>query len=611
MSARVRAPELRGRGWLNTGGQQLTLADLRGKITIADFWTFCCINCLHVLDELRPIEEKYADVLVVIGVHSPKFEHEKDPDALAAAVERYGVQHPVLDDPELDMWQQYAARAWPTLAVIDPEGYVVATMAGEGHAEGLVRLIDDLIATHEAKGTLHRGDGPYVPPAEPRTTLRFPGKAVTLPDGGLLVSDSARHRVVELADDGETVVRAIGTGSRGRADGAADAATFSEPQGLCLLPSHVAEVAGYHLVVADTVNHLLRGVRLNTGEVVTVAGTGRQWRSTVDDHPHDALSIDLSSPWDLAWYDDQVIVAMAGIHQLWWFDPIKRTAGMYAGTTVEALRDGPLTEAWLAQPSGLSVSADGARLWIADSETSAIRYVENGTMGTVVGQGLFDFGHVDGPAAQALLQHPLGVCALPDGSVLIADTYNGAVRRYDPATDLVSTVAAGLGEPSDLVLTPDGAVLVVESAAHRVTRLAPGALSAAGAQTVDGPRHRTERKPTDLAAGEVVLDVVFTPAPGQKLDETYGPSTRLVVSASPPELLVEGAGTGTELSRRLVVDGSVPGGVLQVTAQAATCDADVEHAACHLTRQDWGVPVRVVADGTARLPLVLRGLDAG
>ncbi|MDG4794823.1 NHL domain-containing thioredoxin family protein [Micromonospora sp. WMMD1082] len=611
MSARVRAPELRGRGWLNTGGRELTLADLRGKIAIADFWTFCCINCLHVLDELRPLEEKYADVLVVIGVHSPKFEHEKDPEALAAAVERYGVHHPVLDDPELDMWQQYAARAWPTLAVIDPEGYVVATMAGEGHAEGLARLIDDLIATHEAKGTLHRGDGPYVPPVEPQTTLRFPGKAVALPDGGLLVSDSARHRVVELAADGETVVRTIGTGSRGRADGPAGAATFSEPQGLCLLPPHVAEVAGYDLVVADTVNHLLRGVRLATGEVVTVAGTGRQWRSTVDDHAHDALSVDLSSPWDLAWYDDKLVVAMAGIHQLWWFDPIKRTAGMYAGTTVEALRDGPLAEAWMAQPSGLAASADGTRLWVADSETSAIRYVENSVMGTAVGQGLFDFGHVDGPAAQALLQHPLGVLALPDGSVLIADTYNGAVRRYDPATDRVATVASDLAEPSDLVLTPDGAVLVVESAAHRITRLAPGALSAAGADTVDGPRHRTERQPTDLAAGQVLLDVIFTPAPGQKLDETFGPSTRLVVSASPPELLVEGAGSGTELSRRLVIDGSVTEGVLQVTAQAATCDADVEHAACHLTRQDWGVPVRVVADGAARLPLVLRGLDAG
>ncbi|TDB70117.1 NHL domain-containing thioredoxin family protein [Micromonospora sp. KC721] len=609
MSARVRAPELRGRAWLNTGGKSLQLADLRGRITILDFWTFCCINCLHVLDELRPLEEKYADVLVVIGVHSPKFEHEKDPDALAAAVERYGVHHPVLDDPELDMWQQYAAKAWPTLAVVDPEGYVVATMAGEGHAEGLARLVDDLIATHEAKGTLRRGNGPYVPPAEPDTTLRFPGKAVVLDGGNLLVSDSARHSLVELAPDGEQLLRRIGSGARGCADGPADTASFTEPQGLCLLPAHTAEIAGYDLLVADTVNHLLRGVKLATGEVVTVAGTGRQWRGTVDDHAHDALSVDLSSPWDLAWYDDRVVVAMAGIHQLWWFDPVKRTAGMYAGTTVEALRDGPLTEAWLAQPSGLSVSADGSRLWIADSETSAVRYVQNGVMGTAVGQGLFDFGHVDGPAGRALLQHPLGVLALPDDSVLIADTYNGAVRRFDPATDQVTTVADGLAEPSDLVLTADGGVLVVESAAHRVTRLAPGALSAAGANTVDGPRHRLERRPTDVAAGEVVLDVVFTPAPGQKLDDTYGPSTRLVVSASPPDLLLDGAGTSTELSRRLVVNGAVAQGVLQVTAQAATCDVDVEHAACHLTRQDWGVPVRVVKGGAARVPLVLRGLD--
>ncbi|MEH1014847.1 NHL domain-containing thioredoxin family protein [Micromonospora sp. CPCC 206060] len=609
MSARVRAPELRGRGWLNTGGKDLSIADLRGRITILDFWTFCCINCLHVLDELRPLEEKYGDVLVVIGVHSPKFEHEKDPDALAAAVERYGVHHPVLDDPELRMWQQYAARAWPTLCVVDPEGYVVATMAGEGHAEGLSRLIDELITTHEAKGTLHRGDGPYVPPGEPATTLRFPGKAVALDDGGLLVSNSARHSIVELDADGETVRRRIGSGGRGRTDGSAGTARFSEPQGLCRLPAHTAEVAGYDVVVADTVNHLLRGIRLVTGEVVTVAGTGRQWRSTVDDHAHDALSVDLSSPWDVAWYDNRVVIAMAGIHQLWWFDPIRRTAGMYAGTTVEALRDGPLAEAWMAQPSGLSVSADGNRLWIADSETSALRYVENGTMGTTVGQGLFDFGHVDGPADSALLQHPLGVCALPDGSVLIADTYNGAVRRFDPAGGTVATVVDGLAEPSDIVLTADGGVVVVESAAHRLTRLAPGALSAAGVR-VDGPRHRTERPPTDVAAGELTLDVIFTPAPGQKLDETYGPSTRLEVSASPPELLREGAGTGTDLSRRLVVDGAVPGGVLQVTAQAATCDVDNEHGACHLTRQDWGVPVRVVPGGAARLPLVLRGLDA-
>jgi len=172
--ARVRAPELTGRAWLNTGGQK---PDLKGRIVLLDFWTFCCINRLHVIEELRPLEEKYHDVLVVVGVHSPKFEHEKDPEALRAAVERYGVNHPVLDDPDLNMWQQYAAKAWPTLTVVDPEGYVVASMAGEGHAEGLARLIDELVEAHTAKGTLRRGDAAPVPRPDPRWYRRIPTPA--------------------------------------------------------------------------------------------------------------------------------------------------------------------------------------------------------------------------------------------------------------------------------------------------------------------------------------------------------------------------------------------------------------------------------------------------
>jgi thiol-disulfide isomerase/thioredoxin len=606
VTARVRAPELRGREWLNTGGAPLTLAQLRGKIVLLDFWTFCCINCLHVIEELRPLEKRYGDVLVTIGVHSPKFEHEKDPAALKAAVERYGVDHPVLDDVDMNMWRQYAARAWPTLNVIDPEGYVVAAMAGEGHAEGLARLIDELVATHEQKGTLRRGDAPVTREPHADTPLRFPGKAIALPDGSLLVSDSAHHSIVEVGPDDETIVRRIGSGERGRTDGATP--SFDEPGGLCQLPPHVAEIAGYDVVVADTVNHLLRGLKLSTGAVTTVAGSGKQWRGPVDFDPHDSLIVDLSSPWDLAWYDDKVIVAMAGIHQLWWFDPVKRTAGVYAGTTVESLRDGALDEVWMAQPSGLSAAPDGSRLWIADSESSAVRWVEGGQMHTAVGQGLFDFGHMDGPAAEALLQHPLGVLALADGSVLVADTYNGAVRRIADGT--VSTVVDGLAEPSDLVLSASGDVVVVESAAHRLTRLAPGTLEAAGIN-VAGTRLRTERPPTMLAPGEVVLDLIFTPAPGQKLDESFGPSTRLEVSAAPPELLVEGAGVTTELRRRLVLSPDVAGGVLQVVAQAATCDSEAEFPACHLTRQDWGVPIRVVADGEQRLPLILRGLDDG
>jgi len=594
----VRAPELAGRpgrAWLNTGGRDLSLADLRGKVVLLDFWTFCCINCLHVLDELRPLEEAYADVLVTVGVHSPKFEHEADPAALAAAVERYGVHHPVLDDPELVTWQQYAVRAWPTLVVVDPEGYVVAQHSGEGHAHALTALVGELVREHEAKGTLNRGDGPYVAPPPPATALRFPGKALALPGGTLLVSDSGHHSLVELAADGESVLRRIGSGERGLADGGPEGARFSEPQGLCLLPAEVRDQVGYDVVVADTVNHALRGLRLADGVVTTVAGTGRQWMQG-------SGTDDLSSPWDVAWFGGRVVVAMAGIHQLWSFDPATSEVAVLAGTTNEGLRDGPAADAWFAQTSGLAAAGD--RLWLADSETSSLRHLVDGVVTTDVGTGLFDFGHVDGPAGFALLQHPLGVTALPDGSVAVSDTYNGAVRRFDPASGQVSTLLTGLAEPSAAVLV-DGDLVVVESAAHRLTRLRlPDE-----ALVVDGAARRAHRPVTEVAPGEVDLEVVFTPPAGQKLDERYGPATRLVVTSTPPGLLREGEGRGEGLTRRLVLDAHVGDGVLHVAAMAASCDdaADVEFPACHVHQQDWGVPVRLVEGAPAELRLFLAG----
>lgn len=651
---RVRASELVGRGWLNTGGRDVTLADLRGKVVVLDFWTFCCINCLHVLDELRELEQQYRDVLVIVGVHSPKFVHEADPVALAAAVERYEVHHPVLDDPELVTWSAYTARAWPTLVVVDPEGYVVAHMAGEGHRHNLEILVGELVAEHEAKGTLHRGDGPYVAPAPTSGTLRFPAKAIRLPSvdgrsGNLLVADAGHHSLAELAPDGETLVRRIGSGERGLADGGPDEARFSEPNGLCLLPEDVAARAGYDVVVADTVNHALRGVRLADGRVTTLAGTGEQYMVGGPDNgsPGDGpLGLRLSSPWDVAWWPNPglVVVAMAGNHTLWGFRPgDEESAGAVepiAGTMNEGLQDGPLPEAWFAQTSGLAAAdphSDG-RLWLADSEVSALRYVEwrppgwepgfegalgfssttpatvfgpHSSVGTAVGQGLFDFGHRDGPADQALLQHPLGVAVLPDGSVAIADTYNGAVRRYDPSTDEVTTLARDLAEPSGLLVdhASDGALdlLVVESAAHGITRVRlPDRLAG---EILDSGAHRTQRPVSEIGAGHLRLDVVFTPAVGQKYDDRYGPSTRLQVSSSPPELLLEGAGDDVALTRDLRINPEVAEGVLHVTAQAASCDADpaIEYPACHLNAQDWGVPVRVVPGGPATLTLPLHG----
>ncbi|GAA2298471.1 hypothetical protein Scani_73990 [Streptomyces caniferus] len=597
--ARVRAPELIGKGgWLNTGNKDLTLSDLRGRIVVLDFWTFCCVNCLHVLDELRELEERHRDTVVIIGVHSPKFVHEAEHQAVVDAVERYGVEHPVLDDPELATWKQYAVRAWPTLVVIDPEGYVVAQHAGEGHAHAIEKLVEELEAEHAAKGTLRRGDGPYVPPEPVAGDLRFPGKAVRLPTGSFLVSDTTRHQLVELAADGERVLRRIGTGERGLTPD-----SFNEPQGLALLPDG-------RVAVADTVNHAIRVFDPETGALETVAGTGKQWwQGSPTSGP--ARDVDLSSPWDLAWWQDRLWIAMAGVHQLWIYDPAADTVEVAAGTTNEGLVDGPAAEAWFAQPSGLAAAGD--RLWIADSETSAVRWAERAEAGdgyvirTAVGTGLFDFGHRDGAAEEALLQHPLGVTALPDGSVAIADTYNHALRRFDPATGEVTTLATDLREPSAAVLVDDD-IVVVESARHRLTRLR----LPEEAVRVESVAHRTQRAATEVAPGALRLDVVFQAPAGQKLDTRYGPSTRLVVSATPPELLAEGAGAGTDLARDLVLADGLTEGVLHVSAMAASCDdaPDIEYPACHVHQQDWGVPVRIAEGGVSRLGLVLAGLDA-
>jgi len=622
---RVRASELVGRGWLNTGGADVTLADLRGKIVVLDFWTFCCVNCLHVLDELRELEEAHRDEVVIVGVHSPKFVHEADPVALAAAVDRYEVRHPVLDDPDLVTWSAYTARAWPTLVVIDPEGYVVAHMAGEGHASTLEILVRELVEEHTAKGTLHRGSGPYVPAEPTPGTLRFPAAVIALESGNLLVADAGHHSLAELAADGEALVRRIGSGERGLADGGPDAAAFSEPNGLCLVPEGLREQVGYDVLVADTVNHALRGVRLADGHVTTVAGTGEQLMvggaenvvpesAAPDATP--ALRHRLTSPWDVVWSErlGAFLVAMAGNHSLWTFDPVAGTVEQVAGTQNEGLLDGPLAQAWFAQPSGLSVAPDGS-VWLADAETSALRRVDvaddrSATITSLVGQGLFDFGHRDGPAAQALLQHPLGVAALPDGSVLVTDTYNGALRRYDPATDEVTTLVGDLAEPSDALVQVDGDevhVVVVESTAHRLTRVALPA-SLAG-QVLDSGAHRTQRPVTEVPPGDIRLDVIFTPATGQKYDDRFGPSTQLTVSSTPPELLLDGAGRDLPLVRTLRINPEIAEGVLHVTAQAASCDADpaVEYPACHLAQQDWGVPVRVVAGTPEVLTLPLRG----
>ena len=622
LTSRAHGSPLRGRGWLNTGGAELDLETLRGKIVLLDFWTFCCVNCLHVLDELRPLEEKWADELVVIGVHSPKFEFEKDPEALQANIERYEVSHPVIDDPELETWSAYGARAWPTLMVLDTHGRIAGNLSGEGHAANLDRLVAELVAEGEADGSLRRGPAPTVLAERTEQTLRFPSKLAVLPDGRLVVSDAGQHRLVVFQADGATVDAIIGTGERGHADGDEDTARFAEPNGVLALPAEVAQEVGYDLLVADTAGHRLRGVKIGQDrllrsrtatEVTTLAGTGEQWMQgePLPRGEGDARTYSLSTPWDLTWSHslNRAVIAMAGIHQLWTYDPATGALLVLAGTTQEGLVDGPAVTSWWAQPSGLDEMPDG-RIVIADSESSAVRLLDPQTMqvSTLVGKGLFDFGHVDGPLDRARLQHPLGVTALPDGRIAIADTYNGAIRLLDEETGEVVTVATDLKEPSDAIVGPPvdgiGQLIVVESGAHRITWVP---VAKAAERVIDEGAQRSERPATEVGPGPLTVRVLFTPPPGHKLDDSLGPSTQVTIATTPTSMLTGGGGVDTALERTVTLDPAYAEGVLHVSARAASCDADpaVEFPACHMHQQDWGVPIRVVEGGPDHLDLSL------
>jgi len=610
----TQAPALSGDTWLGTTTQQLGIESFRGRFLLLDFWTLCCVNCHHVLAELRELEIQYQDVLTVVGVHSPKFEHEKLADTVLQAIHRHDIHHPVLNDPDMTTWSAYGVRAWPTLVLVDPEGAIAATYSGEGHGHAIAALLLELIEYHEKKGTLERGPGVYKPVPSPTGVFRQPGKVEAIPKhyrelflgADLLVSNSAAHRLEAINHkDPEKVLWSAGTGERGSDDGSLATAQFCEPYGVAWLDEDQAQKLGYHLVVADTANHLLRGVDLVNGTLHTIAGTGRQWMA-LEPTTGPAREVSLSTPWDVIIEGSKVIIAMAGDHRLWWCDMSVGQVGIFAGTSNEGLVDGDLADAWFAQPSGLTGTVDD--FWVVDAETSAVRRVTGGQVSTVAGLGLYEFGHRDGPGEQALLQHPLGSVLLPDGSLAIADSYNGAIRRYNPVTNQVTTLHRGLREPSDIAVVGEGAdiaLAIAESSANRIVVVGLPADSIHQGETL-----RLVRAPIEVAPGRVQVTVIFEPPPGQKKDDRYGPSTQLIVSSTPRSLLNSGGGTTIELQQSVHVSDTLDSGVLHVQAKGASCEQG-EFSACHIHQQDWGIPIVVAPGGLSEVVLTLSGSAAG
>ena len=450
---KVAAPELDGGvAWLNSAGPLSLKKDLKGKVVLLDFWTLCCINCIHIMPDLAKLEKKYANELVVIGVHSPKFENEKETSSIRKAILRYQIEHPVINDADHAIWDRYEVDAWPTLVLIDPEGNLVGYTSGEGNYELLDTVIGKLVEEHRKKKTLNekpiRFDlAKYRESGD--TPLFFPGKVLADEKSKrLFIADSTHHRIV-VTDLGGKFVAAIGTGEPGRADGAFDKCQFHDPQGMAL--------DGDTLYVADRKNHVIRAVDLKAKTVTTIAGNGTQELDAFArrlDKPVPARSIGLNSPWDVLIEGDTLFIAMAGHHQIWSLDLKKKEIIPYAGSGRENIRDGPLAFSNFAQPSGLAT--DGKNLYVADSEISALRKVPLGGAGrveTLVGRGLFVFGDQDGPGQvddplsdkkEARLQHALGV-AHHDGKLYVADTYNSKMRVFDLKSKELTTLVGGNG----------------------------------------------------------------------------------------------------------------------------------------------------------------------
>ena len=642
-TARRPAPSLEGGvEWINTDGP-LDMSKLRGKFVLVDFWTYCCINCMHILPELKKLERELPKNLVVVGVHSGKFAGEKDSDNIREAVLRYKIEHPVINDANYAIWNRWGVDTWPSLRLVDPEGNLVFGVNGEIDAESIEREIKKLLPRYRRQGSLN--ETPLEFNHERRrareTPLSFPGKLLADEQSDrLFIADSNHNRIV-ICDLAGKLLDVVGSGAAGRDDGGYEQATFNQPQGLA--------VKDQTLYVADTENHSLRKIDLAAKRVATIAGTGKQRREL---HPTTKRSLGiplrtpLSSPWDLCVHEDDLYIAMAGTHQIWRMSLDEKQIGVYTGNGVEDIVDGVLPkssfsvgEASFAQPSGLAT--DGQQLYVADSEGSSIRavpFVAGEKITTVVGTAalrvgrLFTFGDVDGPAAKARFQHPLGV-AFREGRLYVADTYNNKIRAIDLAAGEVSTVAGSLmpgnqddpaafDEPAGISVA-GGKLYVADTNNHAIRTIDLEDEARVGTLTIAGlappqlevqptkpalpnPRYvRLAASEVKPVGGELKLQVELTLPEGYKLND-MAPSQYWVESEDATGL-VEPSGldhpaklspASQDFTITLPLSANEGAETLKVCFVYYYCDAG-DSGVCKVGSVVWIAPIRLAQDAAA------------
>jgi DNA-binding beta-propeller fold protein YncE len=619
---RIRAPELTGhRGWLNTD-KPLSLAGLKGKVVLLDFWTYGCINCIHIIPDLKRLEKRYPNELVVIGVHSAKFENEKDTENIRRIILRYEIEHPIVNDADFNIWRSYAVNAWPTRYLIDPAGYIIGRLSGEGGYDVLDQTIGDTIAEFRKRGELNEtplklvlekakiGDLP----------LAFPGKVVAdAKNDRLFIADSNHNRIVVAKSDG-SLLEVIGTGAAGSVDGAFHQATFFRPQGLAL--------DGDRLYIADTENHLIREVDLKNKTVKTIAGTGQQSQEYGQHGP--ARQIALNSPWDLHLVGRTLYIAMAGPHQIWKVDLDKQEVSTFAGSGREARLDGPRAEAGFAQPSALE--SDGKTLYVSDAESNIIRAIDlaaNGEVKTLVGGDLFDFGDKDGRGNDVRLQHPLGL-ARWNQKLLIADTYNHKIKVLDPIARTVSSfagtgkpgqadgVAPSFYEPGGLAVAGDKlyvadtnnhAIRVVDLKTKQTKTLPMKGLQpppSAETETAEAPPNQEEIKlaPQKVRLGDVSILVNVQLPPGYHLNPMAPQRYAVSVGDDRMSLDQDGSINANKHGKGLTLPLRIPERTFsglrffRVSFTFVYCRED-NTGVCRIKTLQWKVPVEITSEANA------------
>jgi len=619
-------PFPQGLTWFNVQ-RPLTLDDLRGRIVLLDFWTAGCINCQHIIPDLQRLEAEFGDRLVVIGVHSGKYAEEHEDDTIREAIRRLGIAHPVINDADFRTWTTYGARAWPTLVLIDPAGNLVGYHEGEGVYPLFQPILASLVEEFSARGLLREGPLPITPESPPVTaTLAYPSAVAASVDADrLYIADAGNHRIIETTLAGR-VLRVFGTGRPGFADGAPGEAAFRDPQGLTLSQD------GATLYVADTRNHAVRAIDLASGQVRTIAGTGRQL-TRLPTSPGPARSTDLASPWGLVETHGRLYITMAGVHQLWVMDLAAGTIEVFAGTSREGIDDGPRREmATLAQPSG--ITADAAQLYWVDPESSAVRTVPldgEGDVTTLVGTGLFEYGDRDGIARQGQLQHPQGI-TIADGLLYIADTYNHRIRVLDPATRQLGTAAgsergwsdgtageARFAEPSGVAFA-GGLLYIADTANHLVRTFEPatGTVATLTLSNVEllappaaGALETRDLPAQTVAPGAANLRLRIAAPAGYHLN-ALAPST-LELQSTNPAVIEPGEHRLQWQTDDAAIEFPVPvilqpgQATLSVILSAYYC-REGQEALCFIARIEYRLPVTVTAGAPAsevRLELLL------